>query len=36
MTEVLRYAGQAAVYVLIAVFIGYFSNAPAYVHFPPN
>lgn len=36
MTEVLRYAGQAVVYVLIAILIGYFANAPAYVHFPPD
>ncbi len=36
MTEVLRYAGQAVVYVLIALAIGYFANGPAYVHFPPD
>ncbi len=36
MTDVLRYLGQAVVYLLIAVLFGYFSAAPTYVHFPPD
>ncbi|MCP4329650.1 MAG: hypothetical protein GY791_14585 [Alphaproteobacteria bacterium] len=36
MPKILRYAGQAAVYLLIAVLFGYFSSAPSYVHFDPE
>lgn len=36
MTGALRYAGQAAIYVAIAVLIGYFSAAPAYRHLPAD
>ncbi len=32
----LRYSGQAVFYGLFVAFIGYFSVAPAYVHFPPD
>lgn len=31
-----RYLGQGAVYALFAAFLGYFSQAPAYTHFPPD
>jgi hypothetical protein len=31
-----RYLAQAAVYGLLAAFIGYFANHPAYTHFPPD
>jgi len=34
MRSVLRYLGQAAVYGVIAVILGYFSVAPAYRHLP--
>ena len=34
MPRLLRYAGQAAVYVLLALAIGVLSNAPDYRHFP--
>jgi len=36
MTGALRYAGQGLVYLLFAVLIGYFSDAPVYEHFPPD
>jgi hypothetical protein len=36
MPSVLRYPLQAAVYAGIALLIGYFADAPAYVHFPPD
>ena len=36
MNIVLRYAGQALVYVLFAAFLGYFASAPRYTHFPPD
>jgi len=36
MAEALRYVGQAAVYGLIALALGYFSDSPAYTHFPPD
>ncbi len=36
MTRVVRYAGQALVYALIAAVIGYFANAPAYSRVPPG
>ena len=32
----LRYVGQGAVYLLLALGIGYFSDRPAYTHFPPD
>jgi len=28
--------GQAVVYLVFAVFLGFFSDSPAYVHFPPE
>ncbi len=34
--SILRYFGQAVFYGLFVAFIGYFSVAPAYVHFPPD
>ncbi len=34
--NILRYLGQAVFYGLFLAFIGYFSVAPAYVHFPPG
>jgi len=36
MADALRYVGQAAVYGLIALALGYFSDSPAYTHFPPD
>ena len=36
MARTLRYAGQAVVYLAIAVLLGLFSRAPTYVHFPPD
>ena len=34
MAEPMRYAGQAAIYLLFAVVIGYFADSPSYRHFP--
>lgn len=34
--RVLRYGGQAVLYLLFAAFIGYFSTAPAYQHLAPG
>ena len=36
MTQVLRYAGQVALYALFGLFIGYFSTAPRYRHLPAD
>ena len=36
MAKPLRYLGQAAVYLLLALGIGYFSDRPAHTHFPPD
>ncbi len=36
MPRLLRYPLQAVVYAGIALLIGYFASAPAYVHFPPD
>ncbi|MGH6952991.1 MAG: hypothetical protein ACREGL_02345 [Alphaproteobacteria bacterium] len=36
MTKLLRYAGQAGVYLLVAVAFGYLSDSPSYTHFPPD
>jgi len=36
MNIVLRYAGQALVYLLFAAFLGYFASAPRFTHFPPD
>jgi len=36
LKNVLRYSGQAVLYVLFMGVIGYFSTSPAYVHFPPD
>jgi hypothetical protein len=36
MAEPLRYIGQGAVYLLLALGIGYCSDRPAYTHFPPD
>lgn len=37
MTErMLRYGGQAVLYALFAVFVGYFSTSPAYRHLEPD
>lgn len=36
LKNVLRYSGQAVLYVLFMAVIGYFSTSPAYVHFPPD
>ncbi|MDO8705946.1 MAG: hypothetical protein Q7J84_13465 [Sulfuricaulis sp.] len=36
MKHILRYLGQAVFYGLFVAVIGYFSTAPAYVHFPPD
>jgi hypothetical protein len=36
MSETLRYLGQGLIYLVTALVLGYFSNAPAYVHFPPD
>lgn len=34
LKKVMQYSGQAAFYALFVAMIGYFSVAPAYVHFP--
>jgi len=34
--KIMQYSGQGLFYGLFAVVIGYFSAAPAYVHFPPG
>jgi hypothetical protein len=34
MADATRYAGQAAIYLLFAVVIGYFADRPSYRHFP--
>ena len=36
MAKPLGYLGQAAVYLLLALGIGYFSDRPAHTHFPPD
>ncbi len=36
LKNILRYSGQALFYGLFVAFIGYFSVAPAYVHFPAD
>lgn len=36
MHDVLRYAGQAVLYALFALFVGYFSTAPRYQHLAPD
>jgi hypothetical protein len=36
MKNILRYLGQAVFYGLFIAVIGYFSSAPAYVHFPKD
>lgn len=36
MVKPLGYVGQGAVYLLLALGIGYFSDRPAYTHFPPD
>lgn len=36
MSDIRRYLGQGLVYLATALALGYFSNAPAYVHFPPD
>ena len=36
MFKALPLIGQAAVYAVIATVVGYFSDAPAYVHFPAD
>ncbi|MCR4331236.1 MAG: hypothetical protein NUV34_00805 [Sulfuricaulis sp.] len=36
MKNILRYLGQAVFYGLFIAVIGYFSSAPAYVHFPQD
>ena len=36
MKNILRYLGQAVFYGLFVAVIGYFSSAPAYVHFPKD
>jgi hypothetical protein len=36
MARALRYLGQAAVYLLIAILLGVFSDSPAYLTFPRN
>jgi len=36
MPRALRYAGQAAVYLLIAVLLGVFADSPSYTRFPPD
>ena len=33
---IMRYSGQAVLYGLFVAVIGYFSSAPAYVHFPKD
>src|SRR3972149_2441939 len=34
--KIMQYSGQAVFYGLFVAVIGYFSTAPAYVHFPPD
>lgn len=36
MARLFRYGGQGVVYLLLALGIGYFSDRPAYTHFPPD
>lgn len=36
MVSATRYLGQAAIYLLFAVVIGYFADQPSYRHFPPD
>jgi hypothetical protein len=36
MFNALSYLGQAAVYSALAALLGYFSDSPAYVHFPAD
>jgi hypothetical protein len=36
VTTWFRFGGQAIAYALFAVAIGYFANAPAFTHFPPD
>ena len=36
MDKAARYAGQAALYALFALFIGYFSTSPPYRHLAPD
>jgi len=36
MAEARRYLGQAGVYLLLALGVGYCSSQPAYTHFPPD
>lgn len=36
MAEVWRYGGQAVVYLVLALILGYFSDRPGYTHFPPD
>jgi hypothetical protein len=36
MARPLAYVGQGAAYLLLALGIGYFSDRPAYTHFPPE
>jgi hypothetical protein len=36
MARPLRYLGQGAAYLLLALAIGFLSDSPAYTHFPPD
>ncbi|MBI3569754.1 MAG: hypothetical protein HY082_01430 [Gammaproteobacteria bacterium] len=36
LKKILQYSGQVVFYGLFVAVIGYFSSAPAYVHFPPD
>lgn len=36
MVSALRYVGQGAAYLLLALGIGFLSDSPAYTHFPPD
>ena len=36
MAKPLGYLGQGMIYLLLALGIGYFSDRPAYTHFPPD
>ena len=36
MAKPLRHIGQGGAYLLLALAIGYFSDRPAYTHFPPE
>jgi len=36
MADAVRYLGQAATYAVLALVLGYFSDRPAYTHFPPD